>query len=65
MQKTTRPEFTVDNASILFLSLIRPYHTNNFRISITLTEPICPECRAEQEADGGPGQWQVSIPSAG
>ena len=43
MQKTARPEFPVDNASILFLSLIKPYHTNSFRFSMTLTEPVQPE----------------------
>lgn len=43
MQKTTRPEFPVDNASILFLSLIKPFHTNSFRFSMTLKEPIDPE----------------------
>lgn len=47
MKKTTRPEFPVDNASILFLSLIRPYHTNSFRFSMTLTEPICPDALQE------------------
>lgn len=43
MTKTTRPEFPVDNASILFLSLIRPYHTNSFRFSVTLKHPVCPD----------------------
>ena len=47
MKKTARPEFAVDNASILFLSLIRPHHTNNFRFSITLADPICPEALQE------------------
>ena len=47
MSKTARPEFPVDNASILFLSLIHSYHTNNFRFSMTLTEPICPEALQE------------------
>lgn len=36
-------EFPVDNASILFLSLIRPYHTNNFRFCAVLRNPICPD----------------------
>lgn len=36
-------EFSVDNASVLFLSLLRPYHTNNFRFSAVLTQPISPE----------------------
>lgn len=43
MTKTTRPEFPVDNASILFLSLIRSYHTNSFRFSMTLKQPVCPD----------------------
>ena len=47
MQKTARPEFPVDNASILFLSLIKPYHTNSFRFSMTLTNPIDPEALQE------------------
>jgi NRPS condensation-like uncharacterized protein len=36
-------EFSVDNASVLFLSLLRPYHTNSFRFSAVLTQPISPE----------------------
>lgn len=36
-------EFPVDNASILFLSLIRPHHTNIFRFSAKLRHPIQPE----------------------
>lgn len=47
MPKTTFSEFAVDNASILFLSLIKPYHNNNFRFSMTLTEPICPDALQE------------------
>jgi len=47
MQKTARPEFSVDSASILFLSLIKPYHTNSFRFSMTLTDPIDPEALQE------------------
>ena len=47
MKKTARPEFPVDNASILFLSLIKPYHTNSFRFSMTLTDPINPEALQE------------------
>lgn len=43
MNKTAFREFPVDNASILFLSLIRPYHTNNFRFSAVLRQPIRPE----------------------
>ena len=43
MNPITSRDFPVDNASILFLSLMRPYHSNNFRISVTLREPVCPE----------------------
>jgi len=42
MTNTNLREFSVDNASILFLSLIRPYHTNSFRFSVTLNEAVCP-----------------------
>lgn len=47
MKKTARPEFSVDNASILFLSLIKPYHTNSFRFSMTLADPIDPDALQE------------------
>ena len=47
MNKTAFREFPVDNASILFLSLIRPYHTNSFRFSMKLTQPIQPEVLQE------------------
>lgn len=43
MAKTIFREFPVDNASVLFLSLLRPYHTNNFRFSAVLRHPIRPE----------------------
>lgn len=43
MKQSAFREFPVDNASILFLSLIRPYHTNSFRFAMTLKEPVCPE----------------------
>jgi len=43
MPKNPFSAFPVDNASILFLSLIRPYHTNSFRFSMTLREPVDPE----------------------
>ena len=42
MKNTTDRVFPVDNASILFLSLIRPYHTNSFRFSMTLNKEIDP-----------------------
>ena len=43
MDKTNRPSFPVDSVSILFLSLIRKEHTNSFRFSMTLREPVDPE----------------------
>lgn len=43
MKKTTFSHYSIDNASILFLSLMRKDHTNTFRFSITLTEEICPD----------------------
>lgn len=43
MKKTQFSEFAVDNASILFLSRIYPYHTNSFRFTYTLHEEVCPK----------------------
>ncbi len=43
MKKTTFSKYAIDNASILFLSLIRKDHTNTFRFTMTLTEEICPD----------------------
>ena len=43
MSRTCFSEFAVDNASILFLSLLKPYHNNNFRFSVMLDAPVCPE----------------------
>jgi len=36
-------EFSIDNASILFLSLMRKEHTNSFRFTMTLKEIIAPD----------------------
>lgn len=47
MRTTTLREFPVDNASILFLSLIRPHHTNAFRFSAKLRSPILPDVLQE------------------
>ena len=47
MKNTTDRVFPVDNASILFLSLIRPYHTNSFRFSMTMKDPVSPEALQE------------------
>ena len=43
MELKTQSDFAVDNASILFLSLMRRNHTNAFRFTMTLKEPVCPE----------------------
>ena len=43
MSQTNFREFAIDNASILFLSLIRPYHNNNFRFSVELRKPVQPD----------------------
>lgn len=43
MSNTFFNEFSVDNASILFLSRIYPHHTNSFRFTYTLREPVCPD----------------------
>ena len=42
MKRTTFSRFPVDNASILYLSLIRKDHCNSYRFTMTLTEPVCP-----------------------
>ena len=47
MTKTNYREFPIDSASILFLSLIRPYHTNIFRFSAVLHQPIRKEALQE------------------
>lgn len=43
MKKTTFSQYAIDNASILYLSLIRKDHTNTYRFTMTLTEEICPD----------------------
>ena len=43
MTNLNRQSFMVDSVSLLFLSLMRPEHTNSFRLSMELTEPVCPE----------------------
>lgn len=43
MEQTTLTQYPVDNASILYLSLMRKNHTNTFRFTMTLTEEICPD----------------------
>lgn len=43
MKKTTFSQYAIDNASILYLSLIRKDHTNTYRFTMTLTEEVCPD----------------------
>lgn len=43
MKKTTFSKYAIDNASILYLSLIRKDHTNTYRFTMTLTEDVCPD----------------------
>lgn len=43
MEQTKHKAYAIDNASLLFLSLMRKNHTNAFRFTMTLTEKICPE----------------------
>lgn len=35
--------YAVDNSAILYLSLIKPHHTNVYRFTMTLTEPVNPK----------------------
>ena len=43
MKKTTFSQYAIDNASILYLSLMRKDHTNTYRFTMTLKEDVCPE----------------------
>ena len=43
MKQMNRQAYAIDNASLLFLSLIRKNHANSFRFTMTLTEAVCPE----------------------
>lgn len=42
MKKTTFSQYAIDNASILYLSLIRKDHSNTYRFTMELTEEVCP-----------------------
>ena len=35
--------YAVDNSAILYLALMRKHHTNVYRFTMTMTEPVCPE----------------------
>ena len=37
------PNMIPDHSAILYLSLVRPDHTNVYRVSVSLQSPICPE----------------------
>lgn len=43
MEQKNTQTYAVDNASLLFLSLMRKNYTNVYRFTMTLTEEICPE----------------------
>lgn len=43
MTQVTASRYPVDNASILYLSLIRRNHTNTYRFTMKLTEEVCPQ----------------------
>lgn len=43
MRQNNHSGFPIDNSSILYLSLIRKDHTNTYRFTINMTEPVCPE----------------------
>lgn len=47
MSKTAAREYPVDYSSILFLTLLRPHHTNAFRFCARLRSPIRPEVLQE------------------
>lgn len=47
MKKRNHNTYVVDSVSILFLSLMRKEHTNSFRFSMELNEPVCPEILQE------------------
>lgn len=47
MDKKTPRSYAVDSVSILFLSLMRKEHTNSFRFSLELKDPVCPEILQE------------------
>lgn len=43
MKRTTFSRFPIDNASILYLSLMRKDHCNSYRFSMTMTQNVDPE----------------------
>ena len=43
MRQKNHTGFPIDNSSILYLSLVRKDHTNTYRFTINMAEPVCPE----------------------
>lgn len=43
MRQHKQKAYTIDNASLLFLSLLQKNHSNSFRFTMTLTENVCPD----------------------
>ena len=43
MKKKPGKLYPVDNSSILFFSLLKKYHSNLYRFTMTLTEPVSPD----------------------
>lgn len=43
MKQTSLSHFPIDNSAILYLSLIRRDHTNTYRFTANMTDPVCPE----------------------
>lgn len=43
MKQHKQKAYTIDNASLLFLSLLQKNHSNSFRFTMTLTENVCPD----------------------
>lgn len=35
--------FPIDNSALLYLSVLAPHHSNTYRFTVMLTEPVCPE----------------------
>lgn len=44
MSQTTPRSYPVDYSSILYLSLMREEHANSYRFTMTMDEPVCPDC---------------------
>lgn len=42
-----RIQYPMDNSAILYLSQAEPKHTNTYRFTMTMTEPVCPNALQE------------------